>query len=63
MDGMEADLREMEGMLSTAEDQSDVPGAKASLAQLNGNLDKLQATKIDAIVTAELKSGHADAKT
>ena len=36
--------------------------AKNDCAQMIGNLDKLQYEQIDAVITAELKSGKHDAK-
>ena len=36
--------------------------AKHELAQLNGDLEKFQFTKIDAVETSELNSGKTDAK-
>jgi hypothetical protein len=63
MDEMETELQDIESEVAQAKAQSDLPGVKNRLAQLNGHLDKLQATKIDSIITAELKSGNAPAKT
>jgi len=64
--GLEARIAELEkmaaGSASTAEEKEARLNALGEIRQIIGNLDKIQSTKVDAVCTAELHSGKADAK-
>jgi nocturnin len=63
--GFEKKLQEAQALVDAAADASALPALLAlrgELAQINGSIEKLQCTGIDAVVTAELTSGKAEAK-
>lgn len=61
LDAVDAELRKYETKLREVEAMEDKEGALAELKQLGGTLETLQG-KIDAILTADLKSGKTSAK-
>jgi hypothetical protein len=68
LDGVYTKLGHYEKQLITAKSLLHTGGSsrtllamRGELAQLNGSIEKLQCTGIDAIVTAELKSGKTEA--
>jgi nocturnin len=66
VDAYEERLLEAENVISANDNDSVEVSAlialRGELAQLNGSIEKLQCTRIDAVVTAELTSGKTDAK-
>ena len=62
MQGLADELSALEELIANAAVQSECTKAKSRLAQMNGDLEKLQFVKIDSIITAELTSGNAEAK-
>ena len=61
-DEMAAAVSEIKLALDAGVSREDLLSVKHRLAQLNGDLEKFQFTKIDAVETSELNSGKTDAK-
>ena len=68
LDGLEAELVEMQAVSDAAADalagsHTGLPvGLRSELASLHGDANKLLATRLDAIVTAELTTGRDEAR-
>ena len=67
LDGLEAELAEMQGASDAAADalasDAGLPvGLRTKLASLHGTANKLLATRLDAIVTADLTTGKDEAR-
>ena len=59
---MASAVSEIKVALDAGVSRDDLLSVKHRLAQLNGDLEKFQFTKIDAVETSELNSGKTDAK-
>ena len=62
IDGLEARIASMEKLVATPGQDEEKLNALGEIRQLIGDLDKIQSTKVDAVCTAELHSGKAEAK-
>ena len=68
LDGLVGEVDKLENLLVDLEkmvgapDDADRLAALGSVRQIVGDLDKLQATKVDAVSTAELNSGKSVAR-
>jgi hypothetical protein len=62
LDHYEKQLLTANSLVHTGGSSERLLAMRGELAQLNGNIEKLQCTGIDAVVTAELRSGKTEAK-